>query len=285
MSSWEGDFADEMETGIIALLETRYKRGRNGGRNYTKQAEVEAWKASGILLPGADRDILGPDDNSVTGCYDLSNDPLPTYGMVALSRIGVKPKATDYRPDTYMCFSGYRRTSKMPKYFSRRSGGQLYEQVIISAFTDGVCGQKHYLTMDADGTIHPCENTVMGQSMYEVDRVCIEQFAFHATVSMAYIADSRFVWTITAHHCGAKLVMGCTAEEVKTLFNMRKGPLTATARRRPIMHLVREHIRRMQSGNEIDINPYYRGIREVVMGDTLFQIESPQVDHALARLG
>jgi hypothetical protein len=90
-------------------------------------------------------------------------------------------------------------------------------------------------------------------------------------------ADRRFCWEITADEGvgSGKASIGCTAEEVKSLLYARQLPVTATGRKRPILHLVAAHRRRMKEGHEIDIEPFLRGVREVVMDGTKFSVRGP----------
>jgi len=52
-------------------------------------------------------------------------------------------------------------------------------------------------------------------------------------------------------------------------------PLTVTGRKKPILHWVRAHQRRIKEGVDIDINKHLRGCCEFVMNDTKFCITLP----------
>jgi hypothetical protein len=90
-------------------------------------------------------------------------------------------------------------------------------------------------------------------------------------------ADRRFCWEITADEGvgRGKASIGCTAEEVKSMLYARQLPITATGRKRPILHLVAAHRRRMNEGHDIDIEPFLRGVREVIMDGTKFSVRGP----------
>lgn len=51
-------------------------------------------------------------------------------------------------------------------------------------------------------------------------------------------------WKIAADEGCGKASLGCTADEVKSLLYARQLPMTATGRKRPILHLVAAHRRR-----------------------------------------
>ena len=53
--------------------------------------------------------------------------------------------------------------------------------------------------------------------------------------------------------------------------------MTATGRKRPVLHLVEAHKRRMQNGTEIDVTSFLRGSMEVEMNGTLFKVHAPAI--------
>ena len=87
--------------------------------------------------------------------------------------------------------------------------------------------------------------------------------------------DRHHSWCITAEEHGAKVNLGCMLEEVKSLFYARSLPVTETGRKRPIIHLVEAHKRRIKSGIDIDVKSHLRGISQIEMGGTLFTINQP----------
>lgn len=64
-------------------------------------------------------------------------------------------------------------------------------------------------------------------------------------------------------------------EEVKSLLYARSLPMSATGRKRPILHLVEAHKRRMRSGIDVDIASFLRGQQTVEIGGTAFKVNPP----------
>jgi hypothetical protein len=93
-------------------------------------------------------------------------------------------------------------------------------------------------------------------------------------------ADRRFLWQVrTTDHVikavATPLTLGVAEEHVKSLFYARSLPVTETGRKRPILHWVQAHARRIQAGIEVDVCRHLRGITEFDMDGLHFQIISP----------
>jgi hypothetical protein len=93
-------------------------------------------------------------------------------------------------------------------------------------------------------------------------------------------ADRKSLWQIrtTDHvidHAATPLTLGVAEEHVKSLFYARSLPVTETGRKRPILHWVQAHARRIQAGIEVDVRKHLRGITEFDMDGLHFQIISP----------
>lgn len=82
-------------------------------------------------------------------------------------------------------------------------------------------------------------------------------------------------------HCGGDEAgagsRGATGmmEEVKSLLYARSLPMTATGRKRPILHLVESHKRRMRNGIDVDVTAFLRGQQTVEIGGTVFKVNPP----------
>ena len=101
----------------------------------------------------------------------------------------------------------------------------------------------------------------------------------YPSIVMNAWADSKFLWLANAaEDFGAfelKLRLGLDKEHIKSLFYARSLPVTETGRKRPILHWVRAHKRRIKEGIDIDINHYLRGITEIEMDGLRIQITQP----------
>lgn len=100
------------------------------------------------------------------------------------------------------------------------------------------------------------------------------------STSISYIIqqynDNKYLWNVTAVEDEAKINIGCYFENVKSLFYARSLPVTETGRKRPILHWVQAHKRRLKQGIDIDIKKYLRGVTEIEMGNTRFTISAPE---------
>lgn len=106
--------------------------------------------------------------------------------------------------------------------------------------------------------------------------------AFDTAAALSTAADFRHLWNVETEEntTGVKAVrtplrLGVDRELVKSLFYARQLPVTESGRRRPILHWVRAHQRRVQAGTDIDIRKHLRGITEFEMDGFPFKITNP----------
>jgi hypothetical protein len=95
------------------------------------------------------------------------------------------------------------------------------------------------------------------------------------SATLNYYADRKFLWNVQAFEAEARATFGVYEDQVKSLFYARDIPLTVTGRRRPILHWVSAHRRRMLYGTECDVTKHLRGITEFEMHGTIFRITRP----------
>lgn len=69
--------------------------------------------------------------------------------------------------------------------------------------------------------------------------------------------------------------LGLSKEHIKSLFYARTLPVTETGRKRPILHWVRAHARRIKEGIDIDVTAHLRGITQFDMDGLNFEITQP----------
>ena len=108
----------------------------------------------------------------------------------------------------------------------------------------------------------------------------------HASRVVGAIDDARHLWSSTAEESvlggtKTKIRMGMTIEQVKSIFYARSLPLTDTGRKRPILHLVSAHKRRIKEGIDVDINKHVRGLDVVSMHGMTFKIRPPLANKEL----
>jgi hypothetical protein len=98
------------------------------------------------------------------------------------------------------------------------------------------------------------------------------------SVALFYWCDRVNMFNVMAEEGEAKALFGIYESQIKSLFYARKLPMTITGRKKPILHWVKAHQRRIREGIEIDIKKYLRGESDFVMNGTRFHIVSPQRD-------
>ena len=101
-----------------------------------------------------------------------------------------------------------------------------------------------------------------------------------SSIAMNAQSDARFLWLAkTSEDIGIKelkLRLGLNKEHIKSLFYARSLPVTDTGRKRPILHWVKSHNRRIKEGIDIDIKTHLRGIETFEMDGLRIEITQPR---------
>ena len=183
----------------------------------------------------------------------------------------------------YRSFYVLKRAPSIPKPLYAVGPGAPFAFVILAAWPDGrLEALKQYFTADGKN-IYPAAfdlgktkrypyvtmNKLLGETHADVLKKL-------ATSTFNSIADQMHTWAIASNDSGVRVEVGCYHEEVKSLLYARSLPMTATGRKRPILHLVAAHRRRIKEGVEIDIEQFLRGVRKVEMGGAIFEVRSPE---------
>lgn len=279
---WGANFEDAVTKALIACYETKLVKNKGAiPTELINQSVVDKIREDGPYLQSDSRYVEYIGDK--VGAFDVRNDPLPKYGTMAVVPAG---GLKEQYPDAYFSIFRFRMVDRLTKPWVRRSGGALYEFYDAIARQDGLHGERFYISVDGSGKVLCCDIKVPDQRrgtpgvktriIGETDSFLNERSVWSALALQA-IADRRFCWVITAQETGAKAHLGCMKEEVKSLLYARNLPLTATGRKRPILHLVEAHHRRMQSGTDVDVTAFLRGQQSVTIGNTLFTVRPPLV--------
>jgi len=104
--------------------------------------------------------------------------------------------------------------------------------------------------------------------------------SFLSSMTMNNWMDRRMYWLVETAEtepggATAKATFGVWDDQIKSLFYARTKPMTEAGRKRPVLHWVEAHKRRMQNGSEIDVQEHLRGSNEFVMEGTRFRIFQP----------
>lgn len=263
------EFEQAILTGMVTFFESEIKRKRNIGKESCISHEsLTKARQSGFYCPSNSRLVL-------ESGFDVVNDTLPTAGTLFLPCPPASSEITGYSTVHHI-----RMSDTLPRPFHRRSGGKLYESLFMCPSNEGeIDGARNFVSVDKEGTVHASEIRLQGNKgiVYQsvIEPYLLTQIEFNASTALQYLADERFCWRIEAIEKDAKVRIGCDRAEVKSLLYARQLPRTVTGRKRPILHLVSAHQRRMRSGVDIDIEEFLRGTREVVMDNTLFRVHPP----------
>jgi hypothetical protein len=235
--------------------------------------------ANGFYLPCVPRVVF-------LGEVDLRNDPLPAYaGLVVREK------------DLLVFHSARRLGPRLPRGYAPPGPGgvnyvlswlhrhdQVNRHARRSVGEDTLEGGSSFVNVRPDGRIVPCVR--VGGMSWNVGGAYSGLRAADCALTAACInaeADARFLWRVeTWEHVVGKsqdmdtpLRLGVGPEHVQSLFYARDMPLTETGRKRPILHWVQAHERRLRSGIEVDVREHLRGITEFEMEGFPFRITSP----------
>lgn len=280
IDSWSSEnFEDHVETTLIAMYESNILKTRSQAKFMcANKKELEQVRKRGPYIAGLDRIIL-KNDESEQDFYDVKNDGFLNNGVLAL----MLPEQKEYISG-YLNVISFERVNHLPKHWKRKSKGPIYKQISIVYQNKGIFSRKAYYTV-CDDKIYLCDvifhkNNYYGSnyniSWHEAEKKLIKEHEFGVSMAMQYEADRRFCWSIKAEEKEAKVTIGCNKEEVKSLLYARSLPMTDTGRKRPVLHLVEAHKRRIRNGTDVNVTQFLRGTQQVEMNGTLFTVLPPK---------
>lgn len=278
---WTTDsFEDSVAAALITCFETRIKKNKGAGPNTLTNERMGLIRRIGPYIPSNDRFIIAPSTTGVGDWeFDVTNDPLPILGCIGFTRTQQAP------PNEYGGFfqtTYIRKVTSLPKTWHKRSGGQLYEIIIAASENSFIEGDRSFFCITKEGKVVACEQRfeIAGRYKTSHDLTTPEKELkgreARASIALQFIADSRYCWTIEARESNCLARLGSMPEQIKSLLYARSVPLTETGRKRPILHLVAAHQRRLKNGIDIDITGFFRGVQTVEIGGTYFTVRPAQ---------
>lgn len=278
------DFEDTVAAALIACFETKVKKNRGAApADRLTEERVAMLRAEGPYIASNSRLMEAPDGDA-NWHFDLVNDSLPVKGLHAFRPSGL---VAETMPNAYLCAHYIRQVPALGRYWHKRKGGTLYEMLVMDAENDGIHGERRFFTVTKQGEVVACDQQISssrrsatyGQKVETAghDETWTQGTSTYAAVALQLLADKRHCWTIAAQEKAARAHLGCMMEEVKSLLYARSLPMTATGRKRPILHLVESHKRRMRSGTDVDVTAFLRGQQTVEIGGTVFKVNPPAV--------
>jgi len=275
------EFEDTVAAALIACFETGVKKNRGAApSDRLNDSRIAVMRAEGPYIASNSRIIEARNDGN--WYFDLANDPLPMKGLYAFRPDGLVAKDN---PNSYLCANYVRQVESLGKYWHKRKSGTLYEMLQLSAEGDGIAGERRFFTVTRQGEVVACNQMIPNNrgyqpgapvTMVEIEEKLLEETGVWASVTLQMLADRRHCWTITANEQTARAHLGCMREEVKSLLYARSLPMSETGRKRPILHLVESHKRRMRNGIDVDVTAFLRGQQTVEIGGTSFSVNPPR---------
>ena len=269
----QADFAPFVDRVLDSLSQPFARRlplaRQLGTVNRLSKKEWRSVRGAGIYFPPGDQLFLAADGID------------PTRQVQTASIAFKAPK--DCREWGQYCNTLHFTRMRFPPGVKAVTPGTSY-RIILSYFRpDGrFMPVKYWVTIDSDGKVCPTEHQITDYSPWgeaqcrTISSGSMEHFEVKFTATWSAHTDRERLWLVRAENATeAAATFGVHVEQVKSLFYARDQPLTKTGRRRPILHWVDAHQRRMKNGTDVVIPAHLRGIEKFSFGDTLFQISSP----------
>lgn len=266
---WTDDeFEDYVARAMIALYETKIaKAARKAPRSVRlTEKNIEAVRKQGIFVPAPDRITWAER-------FDSDLDGLPDRAMFT----SFCPKKQKDHIDSYLDLVYARRVKmkEVPGEFSLDKGVP-YEVTRLWYMDREMEGIRWYCVLKADGTTEGGTRTLAGDYCYRSHvSIADQSHGVWLAAALNYYTDRKNTWLVKATDGTAKATFGVYPEQVKSLFYARSLPMTESGRKRPILHWVRAHKRRLELGTEIDIDKHLRGCEEFTWKGTRFSITNP----------
>lgn len=268
------DLIDVVYKVYLALLAKGWITNSVGGAGIANIADAYL---NGFYLPCTERVVLA-------GQVDLLNDAIPDYaGLVLLDAGGgCSFNVVKRRASKGLAVPMGAQALTISHIFPHADGssrndrrydkvGTKDEFLEFTAFDICVNSQGEIKPL-----IRPWQDRRSAKNV-GVYRALCENAAFVLNLH----ADKRHLWLVeTGERVAGKeietpLQLGVSVEHVKSLFYAREAPMTAAGRKRPIMHWVEAHRRRIERGIDVDVRKHLRGVDEFDMAGFPFRITNP----------
>lgn len=283
------EFEDFVERSLIALYENRSRLYKKAAipQNRMKKDEYDYVKRFGLYFSAKDR--LWAVSNNI----DIINDGLPFRSCVSMFIDQKNTESVIY--DNYL--DGFLRghwlfkwkNENPPKGWEKSKQGLLY--VLYSMYfrnEGGVVGNRHFVTINKyTGEVNSCLRPVQGFDGFRHRKEYVENMGSEninesdimeklSSATAGFWADRKYTWNVSAFEDKHKKTMfGVYEEQIQSLFYARDLPQTETGRKRPILHWVKAHRRRIQRGTVVDVKKHLKGVSKFEMNGTVFEITSP----------
>ena len=216
-------------------------------------------------------------------------DGIPDYAALSYSAPRKDGLAGEYGFSSVLrriSCSRNKQRLKLPKnWFCDRPYKYLYENIHFYPGSSGISVGRFYSALSEDGTAVPLYIKRVGWNGFR--EICCKDFGDYSlgeymqwsergAMTLFFWCDRVNMVNVVAEEAGAKARFGIYESQIKSLLYARQLPMTVTGRKKPILHWVKAHQRRLKEGIDIDVKRHLRGESEIVMNGTRFQIIYPR---------
>lgn len=168
---------------------------------------------------------------------------------------------------------------KMPREWRSAARGRHFRSSSLILDKGRARFNPWVVTLTEDGRILPAQP--MAGSNFTEYTWNTQGVTLFSSIAVNLWCDRKYLWQVntsseTLGSIETPLTMGVSPDHIKSLFYARTLPVTESGRRRPILHWVRAHQRRLKDGIDIDIEKHLRGIEEFSMGGFDWSIINPR---------
>jgi hypothetical protein len=275
---WDSDeFENYVSSGIIGLYESRPPKNKRKNKLFSvSDGEIEHVKNMGLFFSPGDRISLATEVICENPGYAILSDISGSEEGVGTGSI------TDINGNLcngYMHHYYCQRIKRVPAEIKSPVGmGSVYEIISMSFFSDrGIFAHKNYAFLQKNGKTIPLLHRNPQYFPYPDELYREAAYSsIRLALSINFFDDRKYLWNVQAKEQKARVLFGVYPEQIKSLFYARDAPVKDSGRKRPILHWVSEHKRRMRNGIDVNIDKYLRGVTVFEMNGTEFEITTPQ---------
>jgi len=267
---------DEFEEIIIKGIMAMYDIGKNKTPKFKlhPSCRVKKQDVSFMRKVGC---YFSPWDRWSPTFIDVRNDGLVNSASLIMQEDNSHLPESDWNHG-YATLRFAKRLKNVPSKYKKESWMDcFYEMISVAALPKGGARMVKdiiavHINNDGDGI---CIPLTPSNSTSLMDKEMIEKIHIALTTCISLSQDRRHLWNVTAKEGIAKTIFGVYQEQIKSLFYARDLPISKTGRKRPILHWVESHKRRLRNGTDIEIESHLRGVTKFEMGGTDFEITRP----------
>lgn len=287
----KSNFEDLVARGLISMYENKFSKGKKMLKpDRLTPNLVKRMKNLGCYFPPEDRVVIA-DGKEKIQYFDIQNDGLPSRAIYCEEVDDLQDgDYNNLRNNCYLEIKYVERLPKLPGMYKSHYKGIPFRLTTFWMRPNNINeGFSQYVLIDKEGYIYPTytiqirrhpitnipQKIIYDSSCWEREGDAADKTTLSTAATIQLYQDRRFLWNVTANEGIAKATFGVYPEQIKSLFYSREIPLTETGRKRPILHWVNCHTRRLKNGHQIDIEKYLRGANEFVYHGTKFIITRP----------